>query len=209
MALTDHIKDRRSPFLKVLGDAAVPHRVVGDFEGAGGRFKGVSIAVRALPGDALLRAEAAALRACETLGFKAEELFTEGGESALQFETKVQTLARAIVDPDAPSTPFFASAEEARLLEPDEVHVLYNHFLAWQEERSPISRAGSWEKLEASLVALGKGTIPRSWLSSFDASSLRHMLCELATQYATRTSHSSSPTSPSPDSPPSSDESSG
>ena len=209
MAITDHIKDKRSPFQKAIGGAEIPHKVVDDFVGAGERFKGTPVAVRTLPADVIMRADAAAVHACLALGYTTEMLYTEAGEDALAFERKVQTLAKACVDPADPSRPFFASADEARLLEPDEAHVLYNHFVAWQEERSPLSRANTWQEVEDQLMALGKGLIPRSWLNSFDASSLRFMCCGLADRLATLTSPSSPPTSPSSEPDPSSASSSG
>lgn len=208
MALSDHIKDKRSAFQKAIGGSEIAHQVV-EFLGAGERFKGVPVAVRSLSAETILRADAAAVRACEAMGYKPEELYTEAGEDALKFERKVQTLAHACVDPADPSQPFFASADEARMLEPDEVHVLYNHFTEWQASRSPIEHADTWEEVEARLTALGKGTIPRAWLSTFDASSLRFMLYELAVRCATRTNSSSSPTSTTPDPAPGSENSSG
>lgn len=193
------ITDKRSGLAKALGAGAIPVRVL---DGLRGRLEGVAVAVRALPLGEVQKATAAAIRyLTEECGFKEEHLYTELGEGVLDAETKVQLLARALVEPDVPTQTLASSVEELRaLLEPDEVSLLFNEFVAWQEERSPLSRAKSWEEVESFVEALGKGRAPTTRLNAYDSSSLRFMLTELAYLHFSPTSPPSSDTSPSSES---------
>lgn len=196
------ITDNRSGLAKALGAGPIPLRVL---DGLSGRLGGVAVGIKALPIEAVQKASAEAIRYLTVeCGFKEEHLYTELGEGVLDAETRVQILARALVEPDAPTQPLAGGADELRgLLEPDEVTLLFNEFIAWQEERSPLSRARSWEEVESFLEALGKGRVPRTRLNAFDSSSLKYMLSELAAQHWKPTSPHSSDTSPSSESAPS------
>lgn len=198
------IVDKRSGLAKALGGGPVPVRVL---DGLGGRLAGVSVGVRALPIGEVQRATADAITYLtgSDCGFKEEHLYTELGEGVLDAETKLQILVRALVSPEEPTERLVGSSDELRaLLEPDEVTALFNEFVAWQEERSPISRARSWEEVEDFLEALGKGRVPPTRLKNFDSSSLRFMLSELAVRHWRPTSPPCSDTSPSSDGDPSS-----
>lgn len=197
------ITDKRSGLAKALGGGPIPVRVL---DGLGGRLAGVAAAVRALPVGDVQRATADAIRyLTEDCGFKEEHLYTELGEGVLDAETKLQLLARALVEPEAPTERLASSPDELRaLLEPDEVSALFNEFIAWQEERSPLSRARSWEEVEDFLQALGKGRVPPTRLSAFDSSSLKFMLNKLACRHYRPTNPPSSDTSPSSENDPSS-----
>lgn len=197
------ITDRRSGLAKALGTGPVPVRVL---DGLGGRLAGVAVGVRTLPLSEVQRATADAIRyLTEECGFKEEHLYTELGEEVLDVETRLQILVRALVSPEEPTERLASSPDELRaLLEPDEVTQLFNEFVAWQEERSPISRARSWEEVEDFLEALGKGRVPPTRLKNFDSSSLRFMLSELAVRHWKPTSPPCSDTSPSSDDDPSS-----
>lgn len=195
------VKDTRSPLAKLLGDAPVAHRKVEGFEGAGGRFKGVPLALVALSGDVQERATSEAAKHLVAVGFNREDLYTEIGEGLFGYEIKVQLLSRALRDGNDPTRTFAENADELRkTLEADEVAALFEHLLDYQEERSPLSRARSWEEVEALLVAVGKGLAPGTSLNSFDAASLRFMLRELAARWVTLTKPRSSDTSPPSDS---------
>lgn len=190
------VKDTRSPLAKLLGDAPVAHRKVEGFEGAGGRFKGVSLSLVALSGDVQERATSDAAKHLVSVGFNREDLYTEIGEGLFGYEIKVQLLSRALRDGNDPTRTFAESADELRkTLEADEVAALFEHLLDYQEERSPLSRARSWEEVEALLVAVGKGLAPPTSLNSYDAASLRFMLRELAARWVTLMKPPSSDTS--------------
>jgi hypothetical protein len=198
--LDKFVRDTRSPLAKLLGDAPVAHRKVEGFEGAGGRFKGVSLALVALSGDVQERATSDAAKHLVSVGFNREDLYTEIGESLFGYEIKVQLLSRALRDGNDPTRLFAESADELRkTLEADEVAGLFEHLLDYQEERSPISRARSWEEVEALLVAVGKGLAPATSLNSCDSASLRFMLRELAARWVTLMKPPSSGTSPASD----------
>lgn len=186
------LTDKRSGLAKRLSDSAVPTRIL---DGHSARLNG--LALRALPVGEIQKSTAAALAYLTSteMGLHDDHLFTELGEQALDVETKCQILFRALVDPNDPTAPFAASVDEVRALDADEITVLFNEFAAFQEERSPLSRARSWEEVEGFLEALGKGSVPRTRLNSFDASSLKFMLHELADRHWKPTSSPSSPTS--------------
>lgn len=185
------LSDKRSGLARRLG-GVVPTRTI---DGYGPRLNG--LALRALPAGELQKATAAAVvyLTSEEVGFRDEHLYTEVGEQALDLETKMQVLFRALVDPADPAVAYAANVDEVRVLEPDEVSVLFNEFVTFQEERSPMTRASSWEEVEDLLEALGKGSVPKTRLNSFDASSLRFMLHELAVRHWTPTSPPFSDTS--------------
>lgn len=200
--LARYVKDVRSPLSRLLGQAPLALKAIEGFEGASGRFRGTPLAVRALSGDDQERATAeAAKHLVATCGFERADLYTEIGEGLFTYEVKVQLLARALYVPGPSPVPFAASAEELRrLLEPDEVAELFERFLDWQEERSPLRRARSWEEVESFLEALGKGWTAPTSLSSYDAASLRFMLRELAVRWVKLTKPPSSDTLPPNDS---------
>lgn len=199
--MTSPIPDRfitGSLLAKALGQGAAP-RVIAWGPDAGGRLRALPLAVKTLAADAQLRARASAFRFLTgPCGFADDHLYTKAGESLVDFEVKVQVLASALVEASPPHAPVAKDADELRaMLDPDEVAVLFEHFLDWQEERSPISRATRWEEVEDHLAALGKGSMPASWLAGCDAATLRVMVAELAARWTTATRPNSSPTSPS------------
>ena len=195
------VKDTRSPLAKLLGQAPVAHRKFEGFEGAGGRFKSASLALVSLSGDAQERATADAAKHLVSVGFNREDLYTEIGEGLFGYEIKVQLLSRALCDGNDPTKPFAESADELRrVLEPDEVTALFEHMLSYQEERSPLTKARSWEEVEGLIDAVGKGLTAPTSLNSYDSGSLRFMLRELAFRYAALTRPRSSDISPASDS---------
>lgn len=208
-SLDAFITDKRSPLERMIGESPIPYRRI-DFAGAAGRFKGVPLAVRALVGDVHERVSADAAKHLVSVGYLREDLYSEIGEAIFGYEVKVQLLARALGVVTLGGVgevfePLVRSADELREhLEPDEVAALFEHFLDYQEERSPLSTARSWEEVEAFLVALKKGLAPATSLNSYDTGSLRFMLREVVARWTMRTKRLSSGTSPASASSPSS-----
>lgn len=192
-------KDNRSPLAKALGER-VPCKVV---EVLRGRLAGVPMAVRALSNGEIQRATIEARKHLLAEGWESEDLFTELGESVFNMETAVRILAAALIVPpggDAVKAPeaqrLTSGPDQVRaLLEPDEITLLFQEFCAWQEERSPLSRAKTLEEVEDLIEALGKGQAPSSRLNAFDPSSLKSIICGLAARLMSATRPPSSPTS--------------
>lgn len=203
------IEDKRSPLAKALGER-VPCKVITVEKG---RLVGVPLALLALSADESQEATIAAHKQLVSeRAWEAENLFTEGGTASLNLETAVQFLARALVVP--PGKEVVDPAEVQRVaaspddlrkhLQADEVSLLWSMYLEHVQERSPLSRAASWEEVEETLEALGKGQVSTFVLSGFDAVTLRFITHELARRLYTPTSSPSSDTSPSSESPPAS-----
>jgi hypothetical protein len=202
-----------SSLAKLAGLAAVPHRTF-PFRGAGDRFPdGTRFAVRALAADARMRAATEAERWLRRVGgFESAELLTETGQAVLQIEGKTRILATALVDPDDTGRPYAGVGDDGRqdlgraadeiraLLEAEEIEALFEEWIDFNDERSPLSKARSWAEFEGLLAAVGKGSVSRTSLNRYDSASLRFMLRELAARHWTPTRPSSSPTSPASDS---------
>lgn len=173
-----------------------------EFDGSGGRMRGIPLALRTLSADESLRLRAAAVKWLTTsCGFTEEFLVgTTDGTAAIEFEVKVRTLALALVEPAPPHDPVARDADELRvLLDADEVTALFELFLDWVQERSPITSARSAEEVTALCDALGKGTSPHASLNGYDSVTLRSIGRELARRLRTLTSSPSSHTQPSSD----------
>lgn len=196
----DFLKDSRSSLARMLGAQAIPHRIVDDFPGVGGRFAGQAFALCAVSAEEILRATSAAVKWLVDpagAGLDRGDLLTETGEGCLDFETKCQLLFRALRDPADVTRPLAGSVDELRaLLYPDEVRVLYERHVDYERERSPISQARAWGEVEANIEAMGKGSAPPTLLSGFDAATLRLITTELASRLYGPTKPSSSGTSP-------------
>lgn len=173
-----------------------------EFDGCGARFRGIPLALRTLNADENLRVRADALKWLSSLcGFTEDYLVgTTAGQAIAEFEVKVRTIALALVEPAPPHRAVAKDADELRvLLDADEVAGLFEHYVDWVQERSPISAARSAEEVASLVDALGKGTVPMSRLSGYDSVSLRSIVTELVARSRTQTSSPSSPTSPSSD----------
>lgn len=170
-----------------------------EFDGCGQRFRGIPLALRTLNADENLRVRAEALKwLSSSCGFSEDYLVgTTNGESLTEFEVKVRSIAIALVEPAPPHRAVAKDADELRvMLDADEVSALFELYLDWVQERSPISAARTAEEVASVVDALGKGTMPRSRLSGYDSFSLRSIAIELAARLRTQTSSPSSPTSP-------------
>lgn len=171
-----------------------------EFDGCGARLRGIPLALRTLNADENLRVRAAARKwLCEECGFTEDFLAsTEDGEATTGFEVKVRTIALALVEPAPPHRAVAKDADELRgLLDADEIVALFELYIDWVQERSPISSAKSAEEVSALVDAMGKGTLPTRHLSGYDSASLRSIAIELVARLRTRTNSPSSDTSPS------------
>jgi len=170
-----------------------------EFDGCSARFRGIPLALRTLNADENLRVRAEALKwLCEECGFTEYFLVgTTNGESLTEFEIKVRTIALALVEPASPHRAVTKDADELRvMLDADEISALFEIYLDWVQERSPISAAKTAEEVALVIDALGKGTMPMSRLSGYDSVSLRSIVNELVARLRTQTSSPSSPISP-------------
>ena len=197
--------DHRSPLAKMLA-GPVPFIAA---EVPTGRLHGAALGLVALSADEIQRATREA-HAMLRKHASDDYMLTDTGEADLALAVKVATVAAALIvlPEDGRPRPVQgytravaagpAGAEElAKLCEPDEVDYLYNRFLDHQRERSPITTAATWEEVREVVLAMGKGTIPRSRWSGFDSGTLKIIGDGLARELARLTRHSSSDTSPS------------
>lgn len=194
-----HAAANTSPLRRAL-DASRTGRAVKviEFDGCGQRLRGIPLALRTLSADENLRVRAAARKwLCEECGFTEDFLAsTEDGEATTGFEVKVRTIALALVEPAAPHRPVAKDADELRvMLDADEVMALFELFVDWVQERSPISSAKTAEEVSALVDAMGKGTQPTQRLNGYDSASLRSIAKELAARLRTLTNSPSSDTS--------------
>jgi hypothetical protein len=131
-----------------------------------------------------------------------EDFLTSTGDAIMEAELMVQVLARALMDPDDPRTPWARDAAHLRgTLFTDEIDACFRHYSAFQAERSPIRALRSGDELKEVVEALGKGQIERTALLRYDAISLSDIALSLADRVQTLTRPNSSATSPQTDSP--------
>jgi hypothetical protein len=189
---------RQLTLRQLLGAGAVPH-VVHALQGpAWGPLDGQSVALRALSTDEQERCVADALKwLTEGAKLQRADVYTETGEQTLAVEYQVQVLARALVMPADPRKPMVEGAADVReLLSPEQVAWLFEQYTAFQATRSPYQKLTP-EGVEEVATALGKGFLPPTSLSSFDAATLRSIVTALALRLSTLTTAPSSLT-PSP-----------
>jgi len=201
-------RDGRSPLRKALGASAsgVGAVKVIDFAGCGRRLDGVPLALRTLTAgeDLRVRAEAHAYLV-QRLKLSEDAVgYSDAGRAMLDFEVKLRTITLALVEPSG-HTPVCANAkgeadaDEARtLLESNEIAALFELFVDWTNERSPL-QSKTAEEVDAIVDALGKATMPLSALNGFDAATLRSIARAQAARQRAQTSSRSSDTSPSSD----------
>ncbi len=183
---------------QMLGAGPVPHAVHQLRGVAWGQLDGARVALRSLSTDEQERCVADALKwLTEGAKIQRADVYTETGEQALQVEFQVQTLARALVSADDPRKALCESAADVReLLTPEQVAWLFERYTEFQAERSPYQKL-SPEGVEEVATALGKGFLPPTSLSSYDAATLRSIVTALVNQRSTRTTAPSTDT-PSP-----------
>ena len=199
-------RDTRSPLRRALGASAsgVGAVKVIEFDGCGGRLRGVPLALRTLTaGESIrVRTESHAYLTRQCALSEDAVGYSDAGRSLHEFETKLRTVALALVDPStgAPvcvNAKGEADADEARtLLESDEIAGLFEMFVDWTNERSPI-QSKTAEEVEAIVEAMGKATMPLSSLNGYDAATLRFIARALVGRLQAQTNSRYSPTSPS------------
>jgi hypothetical protein len=186
-----------SPLAKLLAGRARPHKTFDlDITRAEGRTT-IRLAVRALTAEDAARAHADAIKwLVSTGGWHREDLIGDAGDAVLNLEVMVQTLARALVDPEKPDTLFAADAAEVRAhFEVDEIRACWDEYLAWSQERSPFRALKTLDEVREVADALGKGQASMTSLPRYDAGTLRAIITTLVAQRATWTTANSSATS--------------
>lgn len=183
---------------QMLGNGPVPHATHTLAGAAWGPLDGTRVALRSLSTDEQERCVADALKwLTEGAKLQRADVYTETGEQALQVEFQVQTLARALVSGDDPRKPLCEGPADVReLLTPEQVGWLFDRYTEFQTTRSPYQKLTP-EGVEEVATALGKGFLPLTSLSSFDAASLRSIVTALVNRPSTPTTAPSSAT-PSP-----------
>lgn len=179
--LAGYIKDTRTPLQRFM-EAKSPVKVIDDFPGAGGRMHGFTFGLRALSVEDTQRA---AIDAVRELGdkFRVPEalLFTTVAEEVRDISAKVHILYRAVVHQDPPNERIFKTPDELRsAFEVDELNALFERYMDWQIERSPISTSKKFEDVMGVIDAMGKGMAPSSVLNGYDAATLRYIVTVLA-----------------------------
>ena len=186
-----------SPLAKLLAGRARPHKTFDlDITRAEGRTT-IRLAVRALTAEDAARAHADAIKwLVSTGGWHREDLIGDAGDAVLNLEVMVQTLARALVDPEKPDTLFAADAAEVRAhFEVDEIRACWDEYLTWSQERSPFRALKTLDEVREVADALGKGQASMTSLPRYDAGTLRAIITTLVAQRATWMTASSSATS--------------
>lgn len=192
-----------SPLRKALhASRGGPAVKVVEFDGSGGRLRGVPLGLRTLSAEEQQRLRADAVKwLTRECGYTDDFLVgTTDGAAAIELETKVRTVALALVEPGGDHAPLAKSADDMRaLLDADEVIALFEMFLDWVQERSPITSARAVEEVRSLCDALGKGTMPLARLNGYDSVSLRIIASELVARLRPLTSLPSLHTQPSSD----------
>lgn len=203
LGIPDEALTRRPSSLReLLAGAKVPH-VVQPLQGAAwGPLAGQRVGLRSLPSGLLLEATGAAIAWCRDVARLDERhLYSETGEEALDLETKVQILSRALVQPDAPDKSFVEGPADVReLLTPEQVTWLFDRWSLFQRERSPYEVLADEAKIEEVAEALGKGFAPPTSLTSYDFGTLRRITLSLVARLRKLTTPSSSASSSGTDS---------
>jgi hypothetical protein len=116
-------------------------------------------------------------------------------EGVRDLEVKVQTLFRALRSTEQPTVPFARYTQSIRQLEPDTIQALYDSFIEFSVARSPFLAIKNPEELDEVVEYLGKGLMDETYLSRFDAPTLRRILRSLAVRLVKQASRSSSDSS--------------
>lgn len=198
-----------SPLAKLLAGRVRPHKLFSiEIARADGRVT-LPLAVRSLTADDAARAHADAIKwLISTGGWQREDLIGDAGDAILNLEVMVQTLTRALVDPEKPDVAFASDASEVRkFFEVDEIRAVWDEYASWSQERSPFRSLKTLAEVKEVADALGKGQASMTNLPRYEYTTLRSIITALVDQRATWTMPSSSDTSPPTDSPADSSES--
>lgn len=198
-----------SPLAKLLAGRVRPHKIFSiEIARADGRMT-LPLAVRSLTADDAARAHADAIKwLISTGGWQREDLIGDAGDAILNLEVMVQTLTRALVDPEKPDVAFASDASEVRkFFEVDEIRAVWDEYASWSQERSPFRSLKTLAEVKEVADALGKGQASMTSLPRYEYTTLRLIITALVGQRATWTMPSSSGISPPTDSPADSSES--
>jgi hypothetical protein len=198
-----------SPLAKLLAGRVRPHKLFSiEIARNDGRTT-LPLAVRSLTADDAARAHADAIKwLVSTGGWQREDLIGDAGDAILNLEVMVQTLTRALVDPEKPDVAFAADAAEVRkFFEVDEIRAVWDEYASWSQERSPFRSLKTLAEVKEVADALGKGQASMTSLPRYEYTTLRSIITALVDQRATWTTANSSATSPPTDSPADSSES--
>jgi hypothetical protein len=199
-----------SPLAKLLAGRVRPHKLFSiEIARNDGRTT-LPLAVRSLTADDAARAHADAIKwLVSTGGWQREDLIGDAGDAILNLEVMVQTLTRALVDPEKPDVAFAADAAEVRkFFEVDEIRAVWDEYASWSQERSPFRSLKTLAEVKEVADALGKGQASMTSLPRYEYTTLRSIITALVDQRATWTMPNSSATSQPIDSPADSSESS-
>jgi hypothetical protein len=128
---------------------------------------------------------------------KLTEVHLANDTSLAEEEFKTQLLFEACRDAKEPKRRWFRSDNAVRdFLEPDECEALFQAYLDFVDERSPLKKIRSDAELDKIVSALGKDATARTLLNSYDSVSLRSIARELAIRLITLTNKSFWNTSP-------------
>ena len=198
-----------SPLAKLLAGRVRPHKLFSiEIARADGRVT-LPLAVRSLTADDAARAHADAIKwLISTGGWQREDLIGDAGDAILNLEVMVQTLTRALVDPEKPDVAFASDASEVRkFFEVDEIRAVWDEYATWSQERSPFRSLKTLAEVKEVADALGKGLASMTSLPRYEYATLRLIITALVGQRAAWTMASSSDISPPTDSPADSSES--
>ena len=187
-----------SPLAKLLAGRVRPHKLFSiEIARADGRVT-LPLAVRSLTADDAARAHADAIKwLISTGGWQREDLIGDAGDAILNLEVMVQTLTRALVDPEKPDVAFAAEAAEVRrFFEVDEIRAVWDEYASWAQERSPFRSLKTLAEVKEVADALGKGQASMTSLPRYEYTTLRSIITALVDQRATWTMPSSSGISP-------------
>lgn len=192
----DALIERPSPLAELLGEAPVFVRRVDLTGEEWGRWQGQHVGLRSLPNSTHAKAYGHAIAwLTGDAKLAREDLFSELGAATLEIETRVQILAQALVSPEPPHARMVKQASDVRdRFTPEQVVWLFERYEEVQQQRSPIKAITDPAKVKELADALGKGFLPRTSVSSFDAGTLRRIMLELVDRHSTPTSPSSSDT---------------
>ena len=191
-----------SPLAKLLAGRVRPHKLFSiEIARADGRVT-LPLAVRSLTADDAARAHADAIKwLVSTGGWQREDLIGDAGDAILNLEVMVQTLTRALVDPEKPDVAFASDASEVRkFFEVDEIRAVWDEYASWSQERSPFRSLKTLAEVKEVADALGKGQASMTSLPRYEYTTLRSIITALVDQRATWTMPSSSGISPPTDS---------
>jgi len=192
-----------SPLAKLLAGRARPHKTFSiEIARADGRVT-LPLAMRSLTAEDAARAHADAVKwLVSTGGWQREDLIGDAGDAILNLEVMVQTLTRALVDPEKPDVAFAVDAAEVRrFFEVDEIRAVWDEYATWSQERSPFRSLKTLAEVKEVADALGKGLASMTSLPRYEYASLRLIITALVGQRATWTTENSSGISQPIDSP--------